>query len=113
MIRDKMRLILKKETKKVHLFLKGLELLCIIGQNLYKSDSGSKRACKKAEGLSSWMMDAVESATGSDGPRDSLLPASKSSPGPFLLPVLLKIAEEAVYLRHFAIGRGKQFCLRF
>ena len=48
----------------MHFFLKGLELLCIIGQNLYKSDSGSKRACKKAEGLSSWMMDAVESATG-------------------------------------------------
>ena len=59
-----MKLTLKKEPKKVHFFLKGLELLCIIGQNLYKSDSGSKRACKKAEGLSSWMMDAVESATG-------------------------------------------------
>ena len=41
-----------------------LKLLCIFGKNLYKSDSGSKRACKKAEGLSSWMTDAVESATG-------------------------------------------------
>ena len=60
---------IEKEPKKVHFFLKGLELLCIIGQNLYKSDSGSKRACKKAEGLSSWMMDAVESATGPRGPR--------------------------------------------
>ena len=69
MISDKMKLILKKEPKKVHFFLKGLELLCIIGQNLYKSDSGSKRACKKVEGLSSWMMDAVESATGPRGPR--------------------------------------------
>ena len=48
MIKDKMKIILKKETKKVQLFLNGLELLCIIGQNLYKSDSGSKRACKKA-----------------------------------------------------------------
>ena len=64
MIQDKMKIILKKETKKVQLFLYGLELLCILGQNLYKSDSGSKRACKKAEGLSSWMTDAVESATG-------------------------------------------------
>ena len=53
----------------MHFFLKGLELLCIIGQNLYESDSGSKRACKKVEGLSSWMMDAVESATGHRGPR--------------------------------------------
>ena len=52
----------KKNQRKCIFFLKGLELLCIIGQNLYKSDSGSKRACKKAEGLSSWMMDAVESA---------------------------------------------------
>ena len=64
MIQDKMKIILKKETKKVQLFLNGLELLCIIGQNLYKSDAGAKRACKKAEGLSSWMMDAVKSATG-------------------------------------------------
>ena len=38
--------------------------MCIIGQNLYKSDAGAKRACKKAGGLSSWMMDAVKSATG-------------------------------------------------
>ena len=38
MIQDKMKIILKKETKKVQLFLNGLELLCIVGQNLYKSD---------------------------------------------------------------------------
>ena len=55
----------------MHLFLKGLELLCIIGQNLYKSDAGAKRACKKAEGLSSWMMDAMESATGTVYPQNS------------------------------------------
>ena len=50
MISDKMKFILKKEPKKVHFFLKRLELLCIIGQNLDKSDSGSKKGLQEGWG---------------------------------------------------------------
>jgi hypothetical protein len=51
------------------LFLKGPELLFFIDKKPLKCDSGSKRACKKAEGLSSWMMEAMESATGTVYPK--------------------------------------------
>ena len=55
----------------MHLFLKGPELLCFIDKKPLKCDSGSKRACKNAEGLSSWMMDAMESETGTVYPKNS------------------------------------------
>jgi hypothetical protein len=61
-----------KINKYGHLFLKGHELLFIIDPKLVNCDSGSKRACKNAEGLSSWMMDAMESATGTVYPKKQL-----------------------------------------
>ena len=68
MIQEKLKIVLNK-TKYLAFVSKGAEAF---GQrwlqNFAKWTLGLKRACKKAEGLSSWLMDAAESANGPPPP---------------------------------------------